>query len=130
MPGTLQYRRPSDWSWQGATALLLAIGIFLAEATLCIGEAYKLTRGIELSNAGINLITATLSQLVGATAIYIGGRAFAASDTDTTATTKTSSDPASPDKKAARPAAEPAAGNDDNGGDVDIDVDPEPTKTL
>jgi hypothetical protein len=128
MPGTLQYRRPSDWSWQGATALLLAIGIFLAEATLCIGEAYKLTRGIELSNAGINLITATLSQLVGATAIYIGGRAFAASDT--TSTPETSAAPTSPDKKAARPAAEPAAGNDDNGGDVDIDVDPEPTKTL
>jgi hypothetical protein len=60
------------WSYQGAVALVLAVGIFLAETILCIGEAVKLVRGWELSSAGINLITATLSSLVGATATFLG----------------------------------------------------------
>lgn len=66
--------KPPEWSWQGATALTLAIGIFLAETILCIGESVKLLNNYELSQAGINLITATLSTLVGAVATFIGGR--------------------------------------------------------
>lgn len=61
-----------SFSWQGITALALAVGVFLSVSIICISQAVKLIHGIDLSPAGINLLTAVLSALVGATGVFLG----------------------------------------------------------
>jgi hypothetical protein len=60
------------FSWQGAVAIALSLGIFIVIGTICVAESIKLAQGLPLSGPGINFLTATLSGLVGAVATFLG----------------------------------------------------------
>jgi hypothetical protein len=60
------------WSWQGAVAVTLALGIFITIILICCGVAYKLSRGLPLASVTVQLLTAALSSLVGAAATFLG----------------------------------------------------------
>jgi hypothetical protein len=65
-------RDKTPWSWQGATAVALAFGVLFTVSVICFSQASKLMHGLDLSPAGINLLTAVLSALVGATGVFLG----------------------------------------------------------
>lgn len=60
------------WSWQGAVAVTLAVGIFVTMMLITGGVAWKLSRGLPLAAVTVNLLTAVLSSLVGAVATFLG----------------------------------------------------------
>jgi hypothetical protein len=61
-----------QWSWQGAVAVFLGAGICLTMLLITGGVAWKLSRGLPLASITVNLLTATLSSLVGAVATFLG----------------------------------------------------------
>lgn len=52
--------------------MFLAGGICLTMLLICGGVAWKLARGLPLASITVNLLTATLSSLVGAVATFLG----------------------------------------------------------
>ena len=60
------------WSYQGAIALIVAIGIFLVNAIFYIGAAVKMAHGLILAGPTIAFMTGGTSALIGASAVFLG----------------------------------------------------------
>jgi len=62
----------SAFSWQGVTAIVLAVGVFISVLIITLSQSIKLIHGFDLSPAGIQLLTAVLSSLIGGAGVFLG----------------------------------------------------------
>jgi hypothetical protein len=60
------------WSYQGAIALIVAIGIFLVNVIFYVGAAIKLAHGNVIAGPTVAFMTAGTSSLIGASAVFLG----------------------------------------------------------
>lgn len=60
------------FSWQGVTAIVLAVGVLISVLIITLSQSIKLIHGFDLSPAGIQLLTAVLSSLIGGAGVFLG----------------------------------------------------------